>query len=624
MLVSIEVPVVKGGWLIQCIESVFQQDSPNWVLSLLWDEGDALSHEILTRLNQVPHPKIQIFFGKNRGIARARSFLTENGRGELILPLDDDDLLEPHAVSRFIVEAARRPWAGIIRGRRSFIDNHGNAIKMQDWFPFGPRTYERGATKDLWNHGQPFAVRRKYYNQTSGWQGFPEFHYAGEDCDIFTKIEEVAEIVLIEDYLYRYRIHDSRTSLLVGNAKAQEMWRRIADRTIERRNLPVRRLNDDQPFAFSAFRDPSFDIKDVDVIIPFWETNERELPYPCSRTSSIGLTRQSPLSITAAHTVHCESPVRCFSRISLVCSSAMPISGTLSVSIFHRATDFSPVQTAYRDVDRERLDFDEISIPIEPFQTPTGTCERIEISFQPKDSAQFLMLHYRPSADGQNLPQLRLFEHCKGISQIGLKRCVKQFLDAGVEERSIHVIEKRQSAAANRNEGLRRGKKRFVCFSDDDLEMINPQTLKILADSLRELRCDVAGPRLLTPNGRLYSGVPASCERTGTMLVGGMGEADSEYHQVRKVVPWLPSTLLLTRRDVCLATGGFDENYAGSQHEDADFSLRVRSRGYRCCYDGSVAAVHHNELRNTCFSANQGYFFRRWSDRPDLVPESTR
>ena len=39
MIVSIETPVFKGGWLQRCIDSVLYQSSPQWRLPLPWDGG---------------------------------------------------------------------------------------------------------------------------------------------------------------------------------------------------------------------------------------------------------------------------------------------------------------------------------------------------------------------------------------------------------------------------------------------------------------------------------------------------------------------------------------------------------------------------------------------------------
>jgi GT2 family glycosyltransferase len=248
--VSIETPVIKGDWLIQCIESVLAQSSPRWQLSLLWDKGDELAKRILRVVEEIKHPRLSVYYSKGLGIARARKFLTEHSSGDYILALDDDDTLAPNTVERFLEAASQMPGAGIIRGRRGFIDSSGNAVKMDDWFPFEPRHYLRGMTCDVYNHCQPYLISRAAYARTDGWEGFPEFKYAGEDCDIFLKIEEVAEIELIDDVLYHYRINQSRTSLGLGTEVAHEMWRRLADKALSRRGGLLRRTKDMQPFTF--------------------------------------------------------------------------------------------------------------------------------------------------------------------------------------------------------------------------------------------------------------------------------------------------------------------------------------------------------------------------------------
>lgn len=250
--VSIETPVIKAEWLIPCIESVLSQTSPNWYFSLLWDRGDELARRILDELKALNHPRISVHYGDGLGIARARRFLTDRSQGDYILPLDDDDLLAPNAVETFLTAAASMPWAGIIRGRREFIDDSGNPVSMDDWFPFEARQYVGGMTRDVYNHCQPYAISRAIYLLTNGWEGFPEYKYAGEDCDLFLKIEELAEIELLEEVLYYYRINPSRTSVGLGVEVAHDMWRRLADAALRRRALPLRRTSDVQPFTFEV------------------------------------------------------------------------------------------------------------------------------------------------------------------------------------------------------------------------------------------------------------------------------------------------------------------------------------------------------------------------------------
>jgi hypothetical protein len=266
-VVSIETPVIKAGWLLPCIVSVLGQSSTRWHFSLLWDKGDERSRRILKILEHLRDPRISAYFGKGVGVARARKFLTEKTNADYILPLDDDDLLSPEAVERFLEAAEARPWSGIIRARRNFVDDTGRLIDMQDWFPFEPRHYQQGMTRDLYNHSQPYLISRRAYNQTAGWEGFKEYRFAGEDCDIFAKVEEVAEIELLDMVLYSYRLSDRRTSHELGTTAAEDMWKRLALKALERRGLPLTLNNSKQPFSYSAAPSVPAENDDFDLLI---------------------------------------------------------------------------------------------------------------------------------------------------------------------------------------------------------------------------------------------------------------------------------------------------------------------------------------------------------------------
>jgi GT2 family glycosyltransferase len=267
MQVSIEVPVFKGRFLRPCIDSVLAQTSEAWTLSLVWDGGDEQSREILEQLEREGDPRVRIFYTENRGIAGARRFLTDNTEGEYILPLDDDDILCAEAVDRFLEVATERPWASLIRARRIFIDEKGAVVQQDPWFPFEPRSYDRGMVTDVFNQTQPYLIRRSAYERTGGWTGFADLIGAGEDCDIFLQLEEVAHFELVDQVLYHYRLHGDRASHTLTPAAAFEMWRRLTDAAIARMGLPLRRVSASPPFAYETLPRPAAMLDDVEFVI---------------------------------------------------------------------------------------------------------------------------------------------------------------------------------------------------------------------------------------------------------------------------------------------------------------------------------------------------------------------
>jgi glycosyltransferase involved in cell wall biosynthesis len=265
--VSIEVPVFKGAFLRPCIDSVLAQTSDAWTLSLVWDGGDAQSRAILEALEREGDPRIRVYFTENRGIAAARKFLTERGEAPWLLPLDDDDMLPRESVARFLDFAADHPWASLIRARRALIDANGALTNEGPTFPFGPRSYFRGMVTDPFNQSQPYLIRRSAYDRTRGWRGFADIMGAGEDCDIFLQLEEVAPFELLNDVLYCYRVHDGSASEAVTPSAGYEMWRRLVDGTLERIGLPLRRTTAEPPFVFEELPRPDVSLDDVDFFV---------------------------------------------------------------------------------------------------------------------------------------------------------------------------------------------------------------------------------------------------------------------------------------------------------------------------------------------------------------------
>jgi len=248
MKVSVEVPVFKHKYLEETIQSVLGQSFQDWHLYLLSDGASMKAQKVIRKW--ADHPKISVRFGENIGIGPSRGKLTAWSESEYILPLDDDDILFSDCIAEMTACMDKHKEAGLVRARRKFIDKKGKVLDEPCWFPFEERKLYCGMTCDLYNHSQPTLIRRSAYDKTEGWFGFQQYGGAGEDCDIFLKIEEVADIILLDRILYGYRLHRKRFSRELGSKSAYDMWRMLADVTIERRRLPLRRINDKPPFEY--------------------------------------------------------------------------------------------------------------------------------------------------------------------------------------------------------------------------------------------------------------------------------------------------------------------------------------------------------------------------------------
>ena len=614
-LIAIETPVFKGAWLMPCIESILYQSAAQWTYYLLWDGGDELSRRILEIVKKLHHPRLQVFFSENRGIARARHFLSKLSVEEYILPVDDDDMLGQTAVEEFVEAGARHPWSSIIRARRRFIDESGKLVDMPEWFPFESRNYSKGMVTDLHNHCQPALMRRSAYEQTVGWEGFPDFFYAGEDCDIYLKLEEKGSIELIDKLLYFYRLNSQRTSHELKPEGAYEMWRRLADRTIARVGLPLKRSNERPPFEY--VQSDAADLKQdmIDFVIPFYEADEEELRYEQGRPSSTSKPEYFELTGYNHFRQHLPEELSGLTRMELLFSTQKHAEGLLRVEVTSISTG-QPIATGEATWKGQQEVAKAVSFTLQQLAPPANEPCTISVHFIParRNYATIRVLYYELEE-----PKLiaRFFKHEKGYSKKVLDRCLLSLQRAGIPDDAIHIVNEKRSSAANRNTGFYRSRKPLVCFLDDDVEITSGDTFRELLKEMAATGADIIGPRLVTPSGKIFCADPFF-NKGLRPVPKGIGEQDDGSYQYTSVVPWLPSTLFIVKREVLMAVNGFDEGYAGSQMEDVDFCLKARQRDFKCVYAGSTSVIHYNNQRNDRFAENFERFMLRWKQHPHL------
>jgi glycosyltransferase involved in cell wall biosynthesis len=616
--VSVEVPVFKGGWLIPCIESVLYQTSNRWVLYLVWDEGDALSRRILEIVHQLNHPKLKVFFCKNQGIARSRHFLSSMSSEDYIIPLDDDDMVGATIAEDLTKVAVLKPWASIIRARRRFIDENGNLLDMPEWFPFENRKYQDGMVTDLHNHCQPTLLSRKAYMATTGWEGFPDFYYAGEDCDIYLKLEEKGAIELYDKVLYYYRLNSKRTSHLLKPEGAYEMWRRLADKTIARIGLPLQRSNTQPPYIYAPRVRPAFTKDMVDFVVPFYEVDEKELPYS-QRRPVAGLAPQH-FELTGYNSFGQNFPVELYpcSRIELSFTAEQYAEGTLQIQITETGTDKIIAEGKAQWKGKQEIS-KSVSIQIEQGEESGAQAYTLSLTFIParNNSSTIKVLFYEleePILFG------RIFSVEKGYSKSVLDRCLNSLRAIGIPDDAIYVVNQKRSSSVNRNYGYSLTKRPLICFMDDDAEITSEESLNSMLALMAESNAGLIGPRLVTNDNKIFCADPFFNEKQRP-VPRGIGESDDGRYQYTSDVTWLPSTFLIVKREVMQAINGFDETYEGSQMEDVDLCLKARARNFKCIYAGNTSVLHHNNQRNDRFAENFARFALRWAPHKELFKQ---
>lgn len=159
----------------------------------------------------------------------------------------------------------------------------------------------------------------------------------------------------------------------------------------------------------------------------------------------------------------------------------------------------------------------------------------------------------------------------------------------------------KQSVAANRNACLQAARHDIVCFCDDDV-LLPGGWLSAFVGALQSWpQVGAVGPR-----------ITGMCGRPQNTLSGLAPD--------QRASAVLPGTVICYSRE---RVGGlkFDEDYEGSQWEDTDWCMQVRSMGLDTVCLGNVHVLHDNGMlngRGDVWERNKARFRVKWPGALDL------
>jgi GT2 family glycosyltransferase len=136
----------------------------------------------------------------------------------------------------------------------------------------------------------------------------------------------------------------------------------------------------------------------------------------------------------------------------------------------------------------------------------------------------------------------------------------------------------------------------YLLLLNNDTEIVQPNWLDTLLLYAEQDDVGAVGPMLLYGDGTVqHAGVILGPRGTADHVMRGFpGDSDGYAGslQAAREVTAVTGACLLVRRDHYLACGGLNEAF-GRHYEDVDFCLRLRRRGLRNVFVGSVRLLHH-------------------------------
>lgn len=149
--------------LEMAVRSVFAQTDSDWELLLVDDGGDDGG---LDRIRAIRDPRVTVLAdGANRGLPSRLNQIAERARGEFLIRMDADDIMDPNRIRRQI-QCLQDPTVDVVASRALAIDQSGQVYGLYrerpipedtaGWLRNGVLTHPTIAARSSWFRNHPY------------------------------------------------------------------------------------------------------------------------------------------------------------------------------------------------------------------------------------------------------------------------------------------------------------------------------------------------------------------------------------------------------------------------------------------------------------------------------------
>jgi GT2 family glycosyltransferase len=215
---------------------------------------------------------------------------------------------------------------------------------------------------------------------------------------------------------------------------------------------------------------------------------------------------------------------------------------------------------------------------------------------------------------------------------------VQHLLDSlrAIDSRIIYLDYRNRpfNFSAINNSALRETTAPLVVFLNDDTEAVSDEWLSALVEHGQRPQVGVVGAKLLYPFGLIQHAGVALGIYGSTAHPFRHFPAPSAHHfgfaQVIRNCSAVTAACMMTKRDLFLKLGGFNEQELTEAFQDVDYCLRTRETGLLVVYTPYATLVHH-ESASRGFAVNPTelhHFGTKWAEAiacdPYYSPNLTR
>jgi glycosyltransferase involved in cell wall biosynthesis len=176
--------------------------------------------------------------------------------------------------------------------------------------------------------------------------------------------------------------------------------------------------------------------------------------------------------------------------------------------------------------------------------------------------------------------------------------------------------------SAIKNFAVEQTKSPWLLFLDNDLKVIDGEWLSAMAEHIQRPEVGAVGARLLWPNDTVqHAGIVLGVGGVAEHAFRGFPAEDPgvfKQLQVTRNYSCVTGACLLTRRDVFIEVGGFDEERLPMAFNDVDLCLKMRRAGYLIVYTPFAKLYRHESAGHPRLAEPReaGFMRERW---PELL-----
>jgi len=176
--------------------------------------------------------------------------------------------------------------------------------------------------------------------------------------------------------------------------------------------------------------------------------------------------------------------------------------------------------------------------------------------------------------------------------------------------------------SAIKNFAVEQTKSPWLLFLDNDLKVIDGEWLSAMAEHIQRPEVGAVGARLLWPNDTVqHAGIVLGVGGVVEHAFRGFPAEDPgvfKQLQVTRNYSCVTGACLLTRRDVFIEVGGFDEERLPMAFNDVDLCLKMRRAGYLIVYTPFAKLYRHESAGHPRLAEPReaGFMRERW---PELL-----